>query len=178
MTYWLISGKTKGNFYYDYPNRRYRVDRENGKYDRYCGTIYKFRDAACSHIVTGGNRYLYFPDKNYCCNCCSDKHGCGVLTPNWLDGAQFVDIENDTNGVELERWNKPGLQSNFYLATHDEQRIMRKIDQQPNDVQDFDISSFYKGIKDPSVFDLPSKCDPEYMCPWVSICTAVRMGSG
>ena len=177
FAYGFLKGNAKGNFFYDWTNRRYRIDRDNGKYDRYCGTIFKFTDAACSHIVTGGNRYLYFPDKNYCCNCCSDANGCGVLKPDWLDGGKFIDLENDTNGTVLEKWDKPGLQSNFYYATHDEQRIMRRIDQQPNDVQDFDVSSFYKGIRDPKVFDLPSKCDPEFKCPWLSICTVVRMSS-
>ncbi len=172
--YGIISGHTTGSFFYDYVNRRYRVDRANAKCDRFCGTVYKLQDNACSHIVVGGNRYLYFPDKNYCCNCCSDEHGCGVLVPNWLDGAKFIGLETAPNGTVLEKWDKQGIQNNFVYVTHDDKRIMTKIDQQPNDVQNFSVSSFYKGIRDPKVFDLPAKCDPELICPWDSICTVIR----
>ena len=171
FVYGFLKGTTKGRFFYDYTNRTYRVDRDNGKYDRYCGTIYKFRDAACSHIVSGGNRFLYFPQKNYCCNCCNDEHGCGILKPDWLSGATFLGLETDADGTVLEKWDKPGMQSNYYYSTHDENRIMRKIDQVPNDIQDFDVNSFYRGIRDSKVFDLPSQCDPEFKCPFLSICT-------
>ena len=30
------------------------------KLDRYCGSVYKFRDTPCSHYVKDGKRYLYF----------------------------------------------------------------------------------------------------------------------
>ena len=177
FSYAFLKGTTKGNFFYDWPTRRYRVDRENGKYDRFCGSIYKFQDTPCSHIVADGNRYLYFPDKNYCCKCCENKDGCGVLKPDWLEGGKFIDLEKDTNGVYLEKWDKPGMQSNFYWGVHsnvEEERIMRRVDQVPNDMQDFDVSSFYRGIRDHKVFDLPSKCDPNFKCSWFSVCTITR----
>jgi hypothetical protein len=44
----------------------------------------------------------------------------------------------------------------------------------PNDDFVFDVASFYDGIRDPSVFNLPSACDATKMCPTVSVCTAVR----
>jgi len=43
MTYPLIgSSTTTGEFYYNWILKKYRVDRENGKFDRYCGSVYKF----------------------------------------------------------------------------------------------------------------------------------------
>jgi hypothetical protein len=168
----LGSDKTKGKFFYDWVNKKYRVDIDNGHYDRYCGTIYKFSKTPCSHIVTSGKRYLYFPEKDYCCYCCGSEHGCGILKPDWLSDSQFVDYVEE-NGVMFEKWDKKGLQHNYYYATAKD-RVMRKIDQQPNDVQDFDVDSFYKGIKDENVFNLPAKCDPNFTCPLLSICTAVR----
>jgi hypothetical protein len=176
MTYPIIgANKTKGKFFYDWISKSYRVDRDNGHYDRYCGSIYTWSNTPCSHIVTGGDRYLYFPEKKHCCYCCSDEHGCGVLKPNWLESASFEDFVNENNGRVFEKWNKPGLQNNFYFATADT-RIMSRIDQQPNDIQDFDVNSFHLGITDPSVFNLPSICKKTSTCAFLSVCTAVRAG--
>lgn len=33
----LGTHKTTGKYSYDYPSGKYRIDRENGHYDRYCG---------------------------------------------------------------------------------------------------------------------------------------------
>lgn len=170
----LGSHTTSGKFYYDWTNKRYRVDRENGHYDRYCGSIYAFSDTPCSHIVVEGDRYLYFPEKNYCCYCCSADHGCGLLKPNWLDGAQFEGmVTEEGDETVYEKWNKPGLQNNFYLARASD-RVMRKIDQVPNDIQTFDMASYYEGIRDENVFNLPDKCSKQFTCPFLSVCSALR----
>lgn len=34
-------------------------------------------------------RYLIFPELNECCLCCASDMGCGILSPSWLDGAEF-----------------------------------------------------------------------------------------
>ena len=54
MTYSLLKLHTQGRFFYDFTNKRYRVDRDNGKGDRYCGSVYKLQNTPCSHIVTEG----------------------------------------------------------------------------------------------------------------------------
>jgi len=167
---------TTGTFYYDSINKTYRVDRSNGHYDRYCGTIYPFSNTPCSHIVSEGKRYLYFPDKNYCCYCCSDEHGCGILKTDWLSGAKFEDYVTE-NGEVLEKWNKPGLQNNFYYSTVKEENKVqepRKIDQQPNDIQEFNSKTFKTSFSNTNVFKLPSECNPNKSCPLLSICSAVR----
>lgn len=123
MTYGFIKEHTRGKFFYDYTNSRYRVDRDNGKGDRYCGSVYKLRNTPCSHIVTEGiklsslkgKRYLHFPEHDYCCYCCDDAHGCGVLKPDWAADAKFVEVVSDANGVSHEKWNKKGLQDNFVI---------------------------------------------------------------
>ncbi len=173
-TYPIIgSHSTSGKFFYDYLSKSYRVDRTDGHYDRYCLSIYKFSTTPCSHIVQNGDRYIYFPEKDYCCFCCDASHGCGVLKPDWLEGATFEEYVNGDDGVTYEKWNKPGLQSNYYWATADD-RIMSKIDQRPNDVQNYDVKSFKKGITDKSVFDLPKQCDKNKTCPFLSVCTPLR----
>jgi len=169
----LGANTTKGRFFYDWLNKKYRVDRENGHYDRYCGPIYPFSNTPCSQIVNDGDRYIYFPEKNYCCYCCSSEHGCGLLKPDWVSGGEFVDYVTESDGVVYEKWNKPGLQSNFFWATAKD-RVMKKIDQQPNDVQDFDVSTFKSYVADPSVLNKPSICKKENKCPTLSTCTAVR----
>jgi hypothetical protein len=171
----LGSHSTNGKFFYDWTNKRYRVDRENGHYDRYCGSVYPFSNTECSHIVVDGDRYLWYPEKDYCCYCCSAQHGCGLLKPDWLSGAKFEDYvtEDGDDQTVFEKWNKPGLQDNFYFARAKD-RVMRKIDQVPNDIQTFNLDSFSLGIKDQSVFTLPKECSKEKTCPFYSVCTAVR----
>jgi len=174
LTYPLIGpSKTKGKFFYDWTNKRYRIDRENGKWDRYCGSVYKLTDTPCTHIVVEGKRYLYFPQKNYCCYCCDSAHGCGVLKPNWLENAEYTGKQTDSNGINYDVWDKKGLQHNYYWATEDK-KIMAKIDQQPNDLQEYDVASFKDSITDASIFNLPEKCNADSKCPFVSVCTALR----
>ena len=45
------TGQTKGIFYYDYVNNKQFMSRENGKYDRYCGSVFKLTDTPCNHII-------------------------------------------------------------------------------------------------------------------------------
>jgi hypothetical protein len=173
LTYPLIgSSKTKGKIFYDWTNKRYRIDRDNGKWDRYCGSVLKLTETPCSHIVDEGKRYLYFPKKDYCCYCCDSAHGCGILKPDWLSGAEYTGKKTDSNGVSYNVWDKKGLQSNLYWAT--EAGIMAKIDQQPNDLQEYDVNTYKQAITDASVFNLPEKCNTNTKCPFVSVCTPLR----
>ncbi len=169
----LGSASTTGKFFYDFLNKRYRVDRANGKWDRYCGSALSFTDTPCSHFVVDSKRYLNFPEKNYCCYCCDSTQGCGILKPDWLTGAAFVGYESDAQGQSYEKWNKKGLQDNFYYATKDS-RVMWKIDQEPNDIQTFDVKSLHLGISDKKALELPSQCVGAVTCPLISACTAVR----
>ena len=45
---------------------------------------------------------------------------------DWLNNATFVGFETDEMGQNFEKWNKQGLQRNYYYATADEKRIMCK----------------------------------------------------
>ena len=65
----LGTHNTSGTFYYDFPNRRYRVDRVNGRYDRYCGFngVRAVQDTPCSQVVRDGVRWLVYPEKKSCC---------------------------------------------------------------------------------------------------------------
>ena len=60
---------TNGTYYYDYTNRRYRVNRDNGRYDRYCGFngVRFFQDTPCTQLVINGVRWMIYPEKQECC---------------------------------------------------------------------------------------------------------------
>ena len=65
-TYPLIgSHQNTGNYYYDWTIQSYRIDRNNGRDDRYCGIAgpYEFDNTPCSQIVNNGNRYIYSSEK-------------------------------------------------------------------------------------------------------------------
>ena len=133
---------TNGTFIYDVSNTtdmRYRIDRANGRLDRWCMTATNiFKDAACNQYVVGGDRYIHYPksdNTDYCCYCCSADHGCGVLKNTWTTTALF--IGNDTmNGVPAFKWNIKGGQDNFYWETMVEdptKRVMLDLFQTPDD---------------------------------------------
>jgi len=171
---------TTGKFYYDFPNRRYRVDRVNGRYDRYCGIngIKAFQNTACTHLVVDGVRWLVYPEKQECCRCCSSI-GCQILMPTWLTGAKYNGqaVYKDYKGQDHQSfaWDQPGLQSNIYretVANSTGDRVMLEIDQQPNDTQYFDPASRKLSV-DESVFALPSYCSESTKCSLFSACRAV-----
>jgi hypothetical protein len=150
-----------------------RIDRSTGKYDRYCSSIEFFEDIPCTHLVVGGLRYLVYPSKQYCCACCTSEQGCGILKPNWLANATFIGY-NTTAGITYQVWDEKGLQDNYYWQVNDTTQAPYIIDQRPNDIMQFDVSTFKTGPVDPSVFALPTYCSKEHKCPLVSVCTVAR----
>jgi len=168
----VIGNKTtSGTYYYSWPLKAYLVTRENGRYDRYCGTngVKAFQDTPCNHLVVNGIRFLLYPEKKECCNCCTAAQGCGILKKNWLEGAQYLETET-WNGHDVTRWNKPGLQDNFYLERTSD-RHMVQMAQMPNDIQNFDPDSFSATV-DPSLFQLPSWASDcaNTKCSFFSVC--------
>eukprot|EP00761_Pharyngomonas_kirbyi_P011356 gb/GECH01011381.1/.p1 GENE.gb/GECH01011381.1/~~gb/GECH01011381.1/.p1 ORF type:complete len:216 (+),score=26.28 gb/GECH01011381.1/:1-648(+) len=159
---------TTGTYYYDAGQNVQRIDRADGKGDRYCGSV-KSDHTPCSHLVVDGVRYLVYPELKYCCPCCDAKHGCGVLKQDWLDGAEYKG-ETELRGRSVNVWNQKGLQDNYVYETLGKQVPMR-IDEKPNDVMDFHVNSFKEGAPNPKLFKVPSYCEKK--CPLFSICTIV-----
>jgi hypothetical protein len=54
----ISTGTTKGVIYYDETHNQQVVERDNGKHDRYCGTVYKNVDTPCRHIITNSRFYI------------------------------------------------------------------------------------------------------------------------
>lgn len=160
--------KTNGKWWYDAVNGVELVERDIGKGDRYCGSVYPFKETPCRHIVTEGKRYLDFPNKNYCCMCCNSSQGCGIVSPTWLNDAEYQG-RAVVNDILTYKWLKKGLQSNYYYATADEHQIPIELDQWPNAFQFFHKDTFVTKPTDPSLVHVPDYCVDK--CPFYSVCT-------
>jgi len=161
---------TTGTYYYDWIGRRYRIDRANGRYDRYCGFngVRAFQNTPCTQLVLEGVRWVIYPEKKSCCQCCHAANGCGILKPTWMSGAEYL---GEKSGEY--KWNKPGLQANYYYETV-KGRVLTQIDQVPNDVQYYDPDSFKLTIaQEEEVFRLPDYCVKGDKCSLFSTCRAV-----
>ena len=178
-SYFLIgTHSTSGNFYYDWTNQAYRIDRVNGRYDRYCGLAgpYEFENTPCSQIVNNGNRYIYYSEKNVCCFCCNSAHGCGMLFPTWMTNATYIDTEVH-NGVQTYKWNKPGLQSNYIYETVGPVPLNR-VTVSIYQVSDDDMEFGARSTTLPSgILNLPSICSLSKTCS-TAACDALRNGNG
>lgn len=97
----LGSHDTTGTYYYSWSQKLYRVDRDNGRFDRYCGVngLKLFYNTPCTQYVANGDRFMYYPNHDECCYCCSEEHGCGLLKPDWLGDAKYVE-QGTHNGID------------------------------------------------------------------------------
>ncbi|CAF1507205.1 unnamed protein product, partial [Adineta steineri] len=75
-----------------------------------------------------------------------------IVKPDWLSDSTFIGY-NTTDSIKYQVWDKKGLQDNFYWQV-DSTQAPYVIDQRPNDLMVFDITSFKKGAIDPSIFAL------------------------
>ena len=50
----IVIGITEGEYFYDAPNNRQAIYRFNGRYDRYCGNVFRGQETPCRHIVVNG----------------------------------------------------------------------------------------------------------------------------
>jgi len=167
-----IFGKTHENdgyYYYDALRNTTRIERSPGSNDRYCGSV-SSDDDPCTHLVRNGVRYLIWPTQNKCCLCCDAEHGCGIVSPTWLDGAQYLGVE-DVDGVPCDTWDQKGLQDNIWYQTVDG-AFPVKLDQKPNDLMVFDVKKFSEEPKPEEFFSVPEYCTD--WCPLLTVCTIVQ----
>jgi hypothetical protein len=89
---------------------------------------------SCTHLVTGGQRFLIFPELRECCMCCAAaagagaSGGCGATLPDWLGSGQFVGVA-PLRGGPAYKWVIPaagGLQTSYYYATPDKARQQQR----------------------------------------------------
>ena len=96
--------KVNGQTFYDPKNNKQRVDRVNGRYDIFCGSVLPNVTTPCQHITTDSKRWIVFPQKSQCCFCCDSAHGCGILKPNWLADAEYKGQEKLIDTL-FDKWS-------------------------------------------------------------------------
>lgn len=151
------------------------IARDNARGDRYCASLFRGK-TQCNHLVVDGARWLIFPKQDYCCKCCTDKGGCGVIKPDWLNDAEYLGEEpcdEDGDDTVCTKWNQPGLQPNYFWQEK-ESGTPRRLFQMPNDDMRFDDRTFTKTRVDESLFEPPSYCfgadKSPVQCPRLSVC--------
>ena len=152
----LLSDTTTGVLYYDSSRNAERVDRAEGRGDRYCGSVHPLKHTPCTHVAVNGMRYLIFPELKTCCSCCSFAAGCGPLTPTWLNNATYVPPAAGSDS-SIDCFNVHGLQNNIFCQYSGSHAPLR-LSQGKIDDTYYDVSTFVEGHPDPSVFELPSTC--------------------
>lgn len=83
------------------------MDRENGQHNVFCSTILPNVITPCQSLTVDGNRWIIFPQRSQCCLCCTSQHGCGILAPDWLKGADYQG-EVIIDGNAFDKWHEKG----------------------------------------------------------------------
>lgn len=99
--------RVNGQTFYDPQNNRERVDRTNGRYNLFCGTIIPNVTTPCQSYTVKDKRWIVFPQRQQCCFCCDSSHGCGILKPDWLKDAQYMG-QNKIVDTLYDKWSKDG----------------------------------------------------------------------
>ena len=181
-----------GNWSYDWPNRRLRIDRmKMGVYDQLCHGAKLAGDAndSCVNLVSSGVRYLYTtaPEatgNSRCCECCTAAQGCGMVSPAWVSSASYDGQEPAGLNAEMcDKWFVQGEGKNYIWfsavpgARQGALVALQQFDpRDPGaiDTDNFDPASWRNGTGavDPSVFVVPTACTNASLCP--GFCEVLR----
>jgi hypothetical protein len=179
-SWWMGNHEVSGMWYYNATGNMSRMDRSSGRWDMFCGANewFMFFDTPCTHLVTGGVRYLVYPDLGVCCNCCTDQDGCGILKPNWLNNSMFIGTVQFNDSISAYMWNQQGNSPNFYWETTDANPLNRQILQLNNgEFEQYLPSANRSTAFDMSVFALPAYCNSQVLCDGNTVCAELQ-GSG
>lgn len=150
---------TNGTYSYNYTSGATNNYRANGQFDFLCGTVFPNVSTPCANIVNGTNRYLWFPQEDYCCVCCTAANGCGTLKPDWglLDSQYLGDFE--FNGTWTTGW-LTGDGGYYYQTLNNWPYLFYRGDY---DTTIFNQSTFSQTFN-PNVFNTPSACNGSGLC--------------
>jgi len=166
------SYEVNGLLFYDPINNRERVDRTNGRYNKFCGPIIPNTNTPCIQYTVNNKRWIAFPQKSVCCFCCDSAHGCGILSPDWLRDSEYKGEEKILDTI-YDKWSKDGVVGYNYLWTaKDNDHTPRRLDENGVHTTDYSIHSFKKMNFEEGVFALPQYCNTEKLvnCPLESLC--------
>ena len=161
---------TQGRWYYSWTQKAFRIDRNEGSYNHYCGAGVNYQEAPCSIFVKNGKRYIHYPTLNKCCFCCANENGCGIMIPDWFKGSTYEGTTT-IGPYKVDHYLKIANEHNLISFVHGTNTIYQ-IFQQPESNMIFDPATIEYSTPS-ELFDLPSeKC--EEFCPEVSPCTQNR----
>ncbi|KNC50256.1 uncharacterized protein AMSG_06413 [Thecamonas trahens ATCC 50062] len=74
-----------------------------GQYDEICSSIpgHEHTGERCEVIINTDYRYVYLPDSDICCQCCTSgaPQYCGVVKPDWAANGTYIgEVPIDTGG--------------------------------------------------------------------------------
>ena len=177
VLYYPSAGKnlTIGKMWYSAKQNKFRIDRNNGREERFCGTTIGFEKEPCSQIFNNGVRYLWFPKSEFCCTCCTAEQGCGVLKQDWNKNGIFEGVKTNLIGQKYKDFFIEGeiITRNRYSEL-DQSGIPLNLRRIPYSEIHFNDKFISTKSIDPSIFDVPTEQNCEVLCPEESQCTKVR----
>lgn len=167
--------ETNGSAFFDYPNGHLNWTRYNAVGDPVCATaFYLPPNTTCSHLIDSGNEYLYAPDGDQCCLCCTSAQQCGVFPPTVLQYYTYV-AESQYMGKAVYEWTFPsGGMDMTYLETTEREPVDRKWVAMFSAYFNYTDFWDFTSEADASGFQLPAACPGADLC--TGVCVFVRSG--
>lgn len=117
-----------GKLYYDMKNNRQRCDVQKDYFDLLCSSVSQSQNSSCSQVIMNDKLYIYLPDENLCCKCCTAEEGCKITSRDWLKDFQYIG-PYVVNWEVYDRWSHYDMPRNItYSASQDEQRTPKCIE--------------------------------------------------
>ena len=162
---------TEGFMWYDATLQMSRIQRNNGKMDRVCGSVLN-ASTPCEQLVRDGKRYVIYNFIQVCCLCCTSEHGCGFLKPDWpSQGFKYVG-KDEIDGEVFDKFRNEEDKTGYWVTQ--EEQIPRKISELDKYYRD-QYEHTYRELPIPdSIFALPKFCNGAPLCPADSKCGQFR----
>lgn len=167
--------QTNGSAFFDYPNGHLNWTRYNAIGDPVCASaFYMPADTTCSHIIDSGNMYLYTPEEDQCCLCCTAAQECEVFPPTVLQYYTYV-TETSYMGQSVYEWTftSGGLEAT-YLETTETDPVDRKWVAMFSPYFNYTSMWDFTSEVETSAFQLPAACPGSDLC--TGVCVFVRNG--
>eukprot|EP01084_Bolivina_argentea_P289553 497237_1 len=165
----IIDSNTTFTEYYDYSNRRMRMNYGIGS----GGKCSIYPDKECDqYFDESGALYIYYPSNDFCCLGCPPGEYCTVIKPDWIsngtyDGTQVI------GGRTCNVWYEYGVTTWDYWA-QDNDAVPCALWMENTEIdheyynKTYDPVSYVVAQPDPHLFVLPSNCqNNNKSCPSV-----------
>jgi len=153
------------SFFYDFSTGapQEAVTRRDAQIDPSCAAV-TTESTLCIQLAAGQYRWIILPEFQTCCMMCSFADGCGALHPSWLSNATYQGPEL-VAGVMCDKFMIQGINKNYWFQRQNDS-VPAKLFNNPDPVDVWHYESeFYKTSVPKGVFDIPSYCDPNNVCP-------------